>query len=381
MLDGKVSEVDLERKNRIIELIRSREQSYGSVALKTVLQKERRELKNTVTVVEVLHKDAQPIKEETYTYPNCVLAKRPLDLKELEKLVEHLVSNAKLQIKGLNEIPFEGYFSSLFSGHISSMDETFRTNWPADAFTYEARNRGAIPSEPFVSVDGPLFGGPWELLRLWTGIDVSRNSGLVGSASFLLPDFRARIKKINLGTGRLTVSIDAMEASSEKLVGKLYCEKLNGPILQRDIAFENNPVSIPLDFIPDWWQCYVLSKDDGEIIDYRKIHASWSSLPAGVEVELGSEDIEEIIRRGENKSVEFKQDIKKHDEFVETVVAFANTRGGSILVGVDDNCKVVGIYEQKWVEEERILSILRDSCEPMPEVKIERRRSKKRRSI
>jgi len=47
----------------------------------------------------------------------------------------------------------------------------------------------------------------------------------------------------------------------------------------------------------------------------------------------------DIIGKGENVNVEFKKEPdKKHMEFSGTVISFANTRGGTIFLCIDDNC-------------------------------------------
>ena len=46
-------------------------------------------------------------------------------------------------------------------------------------------------------------------------------------------------------------------------------------------------------------------------------------------------DIEKLIQKGESENTEFKQNFDRGT--IETVVAFANTKGGIILIGVSDN--------------------------------------------
>ena len=50
--------------------------------------------------------------------------------------------------------------------------------------------------------------------------------------------------------------------------------------------------------------------------------------------------IADIIALGESETVEFKTSFAK--DVIETAVAFANTRGGTILIGVSDDGDVVG---------------------------------------
>lgn len=55
--------------------------------------------------------------------------------------------------------------------------------------------------------------------------------------------------------------------------------------------------------------------------------------------------IRELIRSGENGVVEFKKTIPLPEKFARALVAFANTRGGKILVGIDDDRRVTGIHD------------------------------------
>jgi ATP-dependent DNA helicase RecG len=52
-------------------------------------------------------------------------------------------------------------------------------------------------------------------------------------------------------------------------------------------------------------------------------------------------DILSLVKTGENKTIEFKPSLQK--EVIITIVAFANTSGGKIIIGVDDNKKFVGV--------------------------------------
>jgi len=53
------------------------------------------------------------------------------------------------------------------------------------------------------------------------------------------------------------------------------------------------------------------------------------------------EELKAIVHKGENKTLEFKERFK--DEILKTISAFANSSGGTLLVGVKDNGEVFGI--------------------------------------
>ena len=48
-------------------------------------------------------------------------------------------------------------------------------------------------------------------------------------------------------------------------------------------------------------------------------------------------ELKEIIERGESQDLEFKESLRLKEEIGETVSAFSNSDGGTILVGVSDS--------------------------------------------
>jgi ATP-dependent DNA helicase RecG len=65
-------------------------------------------------------------------------------------------------------------------------------------------------------------------------------------------------------------------------------------------------------------------------------------------------DISDFIRAGENENLEFKSNF--NDQVIETIVAFSNTSGGTIFIGVDNKGSVLGLSLgketlQNWINE------------------------------
>ena len=56
---------------------------------------------------------------------------------------------------------------------------------------------------------------------------------------------------------------------------------------------------------------------------------------------MTSEKISKILRNGETETVEFKTNF--NDEVIVSLNAFANSKGGSVYIGVSDNGKIVGV--------------------------------------
>lgn len=58
-------------------------------------------------------------------------------------------------------------------------------------------------------------------------------------------------------------------------------------------------------------------------------------------------ELNEIIENGENQQVEFKRKFTEPDKIAKEMIAFANTRGGKIIFGIDDDRSVVGVESEK----------------------------------
>jgi Putative DNA-binding domain len=81
----------------------------------------------------------------------------------------------------------------------------------------------------------------------------------------------------------------------------------------------------------------------------------------------GHRDAEELIKRGESKTLEFKSTLRwslkedrRDDKFVthaalKTVAAFLNTDGGDLLIGVADNGSIVGIEADQLDNDDKFM--------------------------
>ena len=82
-------------------------------------------------------------------------------------------------------------------------------------------------------------------------------------------------------------------------------------------------------------------------------------------------NIKELIKQGENKRVEFKEQLPKNESIVKTIISFSNTSGGQLIIGVSDNRELIGIDEANIFElQDKISSLIFDRCTPniLPEI-------------
>lgn len=73
--------------------------------------------------------------------------------------------------------------------------------------------------------------------------------------------------------------------------------------------------------------------------------------------------IEQLLQSPEGKTLEFKRDLSSPQPLLKTLVAFANTAGGRLIIGVTDDRQVVGV-EDPLAEEERLCNMIADAIAP-----------------
>ena len=77
------------------------------------------------------------------------------------------------------------------------------------------------------------------------------------------------------------------------------------------------------------------------------------------------------IKNGESKTLELKEKLPDNKSIAKTVIAFANTGGGKIIVGINDKLKITGVDANSvYALKDKIASVIFDSCSPdiLPEI-------------
>lgn len=74
-------------------------------------------------------------------------------------------------------------------------------------------------------------------------------------------------------------------------------------------------------------------------------------------------NVTELIAAPEGKTLEFKRDLSSLAPVMKTLVAFANTAGGVLVIGIADDGALVGV-DHPLAEEERLASTIADNIRP-----------------
>lgn len=77
--------------------------------------------------------------------------------------------------------------------------------------------------------------------------------------------------------------------------------------------------------------------------------------------------IHDLLKQGEHELLDFKKRVDDPVKIAKTLVAFANTKGGTLLIGVDDDGEIIGVdaNEEKYI----INKAAKEFCFPVVKVK------------
>lgn len=73
---------------------------------------------------------------------------------------------------------------------------------------------------------------------------------------------------------------------------------------------------------------------------------------------MNKKKLKRLIEGGETSTVEFKRKLNETHKIAKEISAFANTRGGTLIVGVDDDSTICGVMSEKTEAE-----IIRTACD------------------
>lgn len=85
---------------------------------------------------------------------------------------------------------------------------------------------------------------------------------------------------------------------------------------------------------------------------------------------MNTNELQLLLQEGEGFHLEFKRKVSSPEKIARALIGFANTKGGMILFGVDDDKTIVGVESEK-TEVEMVETAGRVFCDPPIEPKIE----------
>ncbi|MFC1486939.1 helix-turn-helix domain-containing protein [Thermoproteota archaeon] len=298
-----------------------------------------------------------------WDYGNFAIIESIISIEKLEDLVRDIKANCEVFFS-LENYEIESPAGSLrYNYEYDSGDNKLNIPWFFKLFSYSP-NITVSHNGPLFSPNLPLFRDASDSISHVLNIDRSRSysNGIL----FCLPNYYARIREVRIGPKELSLLIEPKAEKIDNIVAKCSCSSGN---LMKQVDFEISDCRgrVFIGFRPEAAFLGLISRPKNELLDKREFHSSWG-LPKDVIIDIPEFEIKQLIEQGESKNVEFKRRIESRPgdvkEFLESIVSFANSDGGVILLGVGDDTQICGLLEKDT--EARINDIVRSHCIPEP---------------
>lgn len=193
------------------------------------------------------------------------------------------------------------------------------------------------------------------------------NNPSFGQFVIRICDERGRIKSVSITPTHLEVDIDGRE------VGETSLELMATSDRTRLDISRQGPVHLPLpNGLPN--DAWLWLHSETEWLDHRSLGGYGTDRGTDIRDDRPTEpaaDVAALIAQDENEHVEFKSQLPTNSvtarrTALKTIVAFANTGGGTLLFGVDDDGTVHGLAKATQATLDGFMNTLRASVSPMP---------------
>ena len=318
-----------------------------------------------------IYKDDENEKEVTHDYGNVVLARRILEIGEFLALFPS-EPNDILDIKDLKSL----FLGKNFNPTVYQMPSNTEYlgmihDWPVRVYYYGGDHNTSFDSrrEFLVKLHCPSFPNLQDARNSFLEIEHEYHDNHISGLKIVLPDYSARIKTVEISEKNISVEIESREIKQEQLILKINARRDKKYFLPEDIPIDKNIILIKIPFEAKTIYIFLMNKNSEEILDYIEYGNYMTERHRGIIIKTSSELIETLIIKGENKSIEFKRQMS--NEFLESVVAFSNTDGGRVILGIDNRKNIVGIHDDFDTLEKRIRNTIHGMIQPQIEVNVE----------
>jgi hypothetical protein len=356
----------------MLQLIAERGSQFYEIGVQTtVLSQGPSGWQNLLTKFDFVCKGMSRPEELRYVYPDTAIIRRLLSHGEVAAALEKLSNEDVLETGSTDGgVPFQ---PRLPFGQNTRWSSREWTDWPSDIFNIELRIGVGQPAHaPLASADLPYFPSLEHVLWQIFGLrNPNFSTYFRGLVIVVLPDFRARISKLTIALGYLKVEFESVFMRPEELVAQVYAENSARLLAQETINPEKLSLHVDLDDRPTFASVALVSKPAGETLHIKSYQEGRGWQDPNVIFETSPQEIEQMLLVGEGETLEFKERIEKgtQSKLAKTAVAFANTKGGTIVIGVDDGGRVIGC-ETKGVGD-TVTNVLRTQCDPPPLIETE----------
>lgn len=290
-------------------------------------------------------------------YPNVTLYEDCIDLRGLLDFYQKIIKG-ELSLYGMSVIVS-------IKGNVFTAQRLYRDNLyykgaceVINVQTDRALTQNGYPG-PLASLDSPYYPDIDEAEKNWLDLRVYNGSqdGRKGDISLILPESRAGIISVKKAGNVIAVTtskeLNPLRESLKISAWERGEFKSLSPEIKANehtclITEETSRIQIALII------------NYSEIVDLAYIHNFQQAIDSFDEIEddrsAEIKAIEAALESGEGANVEFKPFINinhpKIDDVVKTAASMSNASGGLIILGISDECEVVGLNAAPSIDED-----------------------------
>ena len=325
-------------------------------------------LKPSFVKIDFYEKNAKLLSELQYDYEELLIIRKHVSFIELLDFLGRVEDGEEVQINSHTVVI--KLQSSEVSYVFSNQDWGF-TKYEYPRMYYHAKftteTDGFLPNTPLTGNNCPPYPNSDKALVHLFNVVVGKYNQLDRRLIISIPKFKAKIKSVKVFDNKTDIQIETKNISLGQLrlqyyvAGSDYTITKSGEKITNDsftIETKNAPIIVLV----------IITDLSGDVIDKKEINTEYMHGDSNVEVVIPDYNLREIISKGEDKNLEFKGRLREPKRFVRSVVAFANTKGGRIILGVDENNgKYVSVTEPKQAKE-TITNFIAENCDPKIDV-------------
>lgn len=343
----------------------------------------------------------EPVKDQSglkkYEYPNVHFTERVIGYSELITLLSEISQRKYSDLNGLfNEsvseylskddltdlnklfAPSYPLFSKYFQNEIPSFTSPF-INKPIQYIFYPLDNYKRYPNnnDLLFHKDFPYF--PSKSIALNDLMNISLiqpfqdTDRVYPGIIFMLPYTSTYIEKLKIIGNNLIIEYSNIKELKNYGI-KIYYESSHYNFRETIQIEAINDVT--LKYIPTSISLLLYEKSKGEVVDKIDSQSNYFATNPRIEFITDFRYIRDLIKEGENSQVEFKgfssyKEItttkENKDKFLETIISYSNTKGGLIIIGVEDNGNIRGFKDQTSIDDLRtkLVKLIDGNCEPI----------------
>jgi Putative DNA-binding domain len=216
----------------------------------------------------------------------------------------------------------------------------FRTAW------HHEGPRPSLNNEPVVAFGLPPYETNRSAVSEWVYGRILAPGGdapHMNALNTVIPDTRARLAEAKWDQEYVVVTVDANCDRKDLELHAVFSGSKKQRFESKRAPSPEVTMKVPEDTDGVWLS---LIHSSGARMGETILNQAYRSMREEQDATPLEQQMRHDIDGGENERVEYKPFIKRGDqkewEIVETVIAFANTQGGRLFLGVDDNRRLLG---------------------------------------